>query len=99
MRDLPSHSCASLKAFANRIVISSFTSALDILDQFLTFKGIATVRSVHVLLTPLANAVLMQTCGSSYQGSCNQEERKEAIDTLKDDPNVRVMLMSLKAGG
>ncbi|SGY34513.1 BQ5605_C002g01645 [Microbotryum silenes-dioicae] len=34
-----------------------------------------------------------------YQGSSNAIERKEAIHRLDTDPNVRVMLLSMKAGG
>ncbi|KAK4701746.1 DNA polymerase gamma 1, partial [Phenoliferia sp. Uapishka_3] len=60
------------------IVISSFVSALDLCDQYLTYKHVPTVR---------------------FQGSMNQEDRKIAIDSFKNDPDVRVMLLSLKAGG
>lgn len=60
------------------IIVSSFTSALDLLDSYLTSKRIRCVR---------------------FQGDCNADDRKEAIRRLKEDPKVRVMLLSLKAGG
>lgn len=34
-----------------------------------------------------------------FQGDCTAQDRKDALKTLAEDPKVRVMLLSLKAGG
>lgn len=60
------------------IIISQFTSALDLLDAYLTAHRIRCVR---------------------FQGDCTADERVEATNRLRSDPKVRVMLLSLKAGG
>lgn len=32
-------------------------------------------------------------------GSMNQKQRAKVVDTIKEDPEIRVILMSFKAGG
>jgi hypothetical protein len=32
-------------------------------------------------------------------GTMNQNQRRRAIDTIKEDPQIRIILMSFKAGG
>jgi len=60
------------------IVLSQFTSGLDLLDRYLTENGVMSVR---------------------FQGSSSAEERREAIRMLNTRKDVRVMLLSTKAGG
>ena len=37
--------------------------------------------------------------GATDDGTMNQNQRRKAIDTIKEDPQTRIILMSFKAGG
>lgn len=60
------------------IVLSQWTSSLDLLDRYLTENGIQVAR---------------------FQGSSSADERRDAIRMLDRSPEIRVLLLSTKAGG
>lgn len=79
------------------IIISSFVSFLDLLDTFLTNNGVACVRYVGFGMQ--SDKTMLMQHHPSFQGSSSADDRREALDRLEKDPQMRVMLLSLKAGG
>lgn len=59
------------------LIFSQFTSILDILENFLRWKGITNVR---------------------LDGQVRHELRKERIQRFQEDPDIKVFLLSARAG-
>ena len=60
------------------VIISQWTSMLDLVQRPLETEGIAYER---------------------FDGSLSQPQREKVLSRFKDDPSVRVLLVSLRAGG
>lgn len=69
------------------IVFSQFTSFLNIIEPFLKENGIRYVRCEYALCHAYAD-----------DGSMRNDKRVEALDKIRADPAIRVILISFKAG-
>ncbi|KAK7045972.1 hypothetical protein VNI00_006967 [Paramarasmius palmivorus] len=65
------------------IIFSSFTSMLDILQRYIVRAG-KDLRNFRCV---------------RFDGSMGQKERRESLRAIREDPEVKVLLMSLRAGG
>ncbi|KAG6865601.1 hypothetical protein C0991_001025 [Blastosporella zonata] len=77
------------------IIFSQFTKMLDLVEPFLQGKGIEYVRCEFVLIVVLWRLVLT---GRSDDGSMDAKAREKALEVIKKISNVRVILISFKAG-
>lgn len=70
------------------IVFSQFTSFLNLIEPFLRSNGIRYVRCKFGLCFALM----------SDDGSMRNDKRVEALERIRSDPVIRVILISFKAG-
>jgi SNF2 family DNA or RNA helicase len=78
------------------IIFSQFTSMLALVRQVLEDRNIDYVQceSSLPLFPPKIIDLLLPD-----DGTLNQNRRQNVINTIKEDPKIRVILMSFKAGG
>ena len=75
------------------IIFSQFTSMLDLIEPFLKDEYIRYVRC-----TSITCVLLMSLTRLVDDGSMKPADREAALTKIKEDPKMRVILISFKAG-
>lgn len=79
------------------IIFSQFTMMLRLIQEVLNERGLKFVQCECPLSLRIVRALVEPNCIDD--GSMNQKERQKVVDKIKTDGEIRIILMSFKAGG